>query len=140
MLRMKFLKTSGELNAALKLCMQSFDQYWWAVAWATHHAPEFKFLIDNKNKIKKIVVGTHFYQTSPEFIEPFINSNAVRFVTAGKGVFHPKVYLFQNQNKKWCVIIGSPNYTKAAFGNNVELAVMYSSEDALIDISELTGR
>ena len=39
-----------------------------AVAWATSNHEVFKTLIDNRNKINKLIVGTHFYQTDPKFL------------------------------------------------------------------------
>ncbi len=42
------------------------------------------------------------------------------------GVFHPKLYLFENDPKEWECIIGSPNFTKSAFEDNSETAMLIS--------------
>jgi hypothetical protein len=45
------------------------------------------------------------------------------------GVFHPKVYLFEHGNGQWDCVVGSPNFTHAAFTQNDEVAVHFSERD-----------
>ena len=44
-------------------------------------------------------------------------------------MFHPKVYLFSDDDSSWEVIIGSANFTRAAFTRNVECAGLFGSSD-----------
>ena len=73
-----------------------------AVAWATVDFEVFRLLVKNKKKIKKMIVGTHFYQTAPEFIETFLAHPNVRFIlpTGGESVFHPKIYVFEMNDQE----------------------------------------
>jgi len=48
-----------------------YENFYWATAWAGVGSTHFDNLLANKDKIKKIVVGIHFYQTHPDFIETF---------------------------------------------------------------------
>ena len=53
----------------------------------------------------------------------------IRFDLNPGGVFHPKLYLFENNPKDWECIIGSPNFTKSAFKDNSETAMLISNID-----------
>ena len=72
-------------------------------------------------------MGTHFYQTHPDFLKVFIGDRRFRFVLQPSGVFHPKIYLFENNRNDSACVIGSPNFTDAAFRSNVEVAVHFDS-------------
>ncbi len=112
--------------------MQRYTRYYWAMAWAGATSACFDALKDNKDKIGKIVVGTHFYQTHPDFIEEFRRSRSVRFVSRTDELFHPKIYLFEQSkksNKDWALLIGSPNFTASAFGKNTEAAILIRADD-----------
>ena len=100
-----------------------------ASAWASANSKAFKVLMKNKNKINKIVVGIHFYQTNPNFIEEFINNDKVKFITNPSGIFHPKMYIFSNDDNNWEALIGSANFTKAAFEKNTETMICISNKD-----------
>jgi len=75
-----------------------------------------------------LVVGTHFYQTHPDFLEVFVDDPKIRVVLQPSGVFHPRIYLFENSRDDWACIIGSPNFTGAAFSTNVEVALRFDSK------------
>ena len=77
------------------LC-KKYSHYMWAVAWAGKVAnfDLAKILADNAHKIDKILVGLHFYQTDPTFIECFKDNRQVRYYKKSDGIFHSKVYLF----------------------------------------------
>ena len=51
-------------------------------------------------KIIKIVVGTHFFQTDPDFIKMFIGEKGVRFFKNQNELFYPKLYIFKRGGKK----------------------------------------
>lgn len=125
---MKLITDSKDLTRTISQLMSKHKEMDWAVAWASTHNPIFKLLTESKNKIGKMVIGTHFYQTDPEFIEYWINDKRVRFVLATDGVFHPKVYLFGNESK-WDCVIGSANFTKGAFSANDEACIHLCDTD-----------
>lgn len=127
---MKVLSNSNHINNEMKRLMRSYSKYSWAVAWAsTSYRNGFELLKQNRDKINRLVVGIHFYQTHPDFIREFRKSQSVKFVMSPDGVFHPKVYLFESENENWECIIGSPNFTQSAFNKNSEAAVLFISKD-----------
>lgn len=101
----------------------------WAVAWASLGFNLYEALKLHEQKIDQLVVGVHFYQTHPDFIESFLKHPRVRFKMATDGVFHPKVYLFEHGDGEWDCIVGSPNFTKAAYTKNEEVAVHFCQSD-----------
>jgi len=126
---MKIIVTPNQLNNEIKRLIKTYKQYYWAMAWASTSFECYNLLLKNKRKIKQMIVGIHLYQTDPEFIKRFMNSDNVRFMKQPNGIFHPKIYFFQNNDKDWECIIGSPNFTKSAFTENSEIAVLFSNED-----------
>ena len=101
-----------------------YKEYYWAVAWATTN-DQMKILTRRKKRIKKIIFGTHFYQTHPDVLEVFAHSESVRFNFDTSSVFHPKLYLFYNSDNDWACILGSPNFTYSALTKNDEVAVLW---------------
>jgi PLD-like domain len=97
------------------------------VAWASTGFSLCSELIRKRNQIVQLVIGTHFYQTHPDFLENFVGDARVRVVFQQNGVFHPKIYLFENSRSDWACIVGSPNFTGAAFSSNVEVATYFDS-------------
>ena len=92
----------------------------------------FKLLEKHAEKIETMVVGTHFYQTDPKFIETFLTHPTTRFVlqkTTKRNVYHPKVYLFTKAHDGWECVVGSPNFTAGGVGNNDEMAVLVTQAD-----------
>ena len=53
------------------------EHFSWAVAWATNNDWTSLLLKHHSNKIKHLVVGTDFSQTSPEFIDSAITLPSV---------------------------------------------------------------
>jgi hypothetical protein len=125
---MKVLTTATELKATMCRLMDRYRWYRWAVAWASAEFPLYRDLLRRRRHISQIIVGTHFYQTHPEFLEALAGHEGVRFVLQTDGVFHPKVYLFENSPHDWACIVGSPNFTRAAFSQNTELAMLVDSD------------
>lgn len=126
---MRFISSNKELKREFKRLIDEYTEFWWASAWADGHDFEFyKQLKNNRSKIRKIVIGTSFKRTDPEFIMEFMNESGVRFDKRENGVFHPKVYLFKN-GEKWELIIGSANFTRGAFNTNRELSLLINSND-----------
>lgn len=137
---MKFISDSNELTKKFKSLCQKYSHYKWAVAWAGNPV-DFdlgKLLKINKEKIENIVVGLHFCQTSPIFIEDYIDDARVRFYLQSDGTFHPKVYLFYNSDNDWSAIVGSSNFTSHGFHLNDEANVMFGSDDSGVSFSQVS--
>ena len=121
------------------LC-KKYSHYMWAVAWAGKVAnfDLAKILADNAHKIDKILVGLHFYQTDPTFIECFKDNRQVRYYKKSDGIFHSKVYLFYNSEKDWSAILGSSNFTCSGFHRNAEANIYIDNTDTDIAYSQLS--
>jgi hypothetical protein len=86
-------------------------------------------LLRSHRKIRKGVVGIHFYQTDPEFILEAVGKRSIKFIMEPSGVFHPKIYFFEKTRKDWSCLIGSANFTASAFGRNTEALVLIDQKD-----------
>lgn len=126
---MKLLINSTQLETEFKRLTKQYKSFYWATAWAGVGSKHFDDLLSNKDKIKKIVVGIHFYQTHPDFIQTFLGNKNVQFVNQPQGTFHPKLYLFHNTDIDWEIIVGSSNFTREAFNKNTEANTLVSSKD-----------
>ncbi|MDR0307262.1 MAG: phospholipase D family protein [Chitinispirillales bacterium] len=127
---MKLITTSIDLEKEFRRLTNQYDNFYWATAWASSGSKLFNDLLSHKGKIQKIVVGIHFYQTHPDFIEAFLNDKKVRFIQQPEGTFHPKLYLFTNKSNEWEMIIGSANFTTQAFTRNTEASLLLSHSDS----------
>jgi len=125
---MKLITTNADLRANLSRLIKKYENISFAVAWASSGTDVFKELSANQSRIRKAVIGTHFYQTHPNVLDTFTESNNVRFILQPKGVFHPKIYIFWSQ-KHWEALIGSANLTTGALNNNAEAMVLISDSD-----------
>ena len=93
---MKLILKSQELREEFRKLTTEYNEFYWTVAWAGS-LDSMPFEINkNSAQIKKIIVGLHFYQTHPYFIEYFLRHKGVKFIKQTTGTFHPKVYLFMN--------------------------------------------
>lgn len=127
---MKLLIKHSDLEKEFKRLIKQYSNFHWATAWASAGNEVFEDLLKNTYKIDKITVGIHFYQTHPEFIKAFIDDENVRFIEQPQGTFHPKIYLFSNDEDEWELIIGSANFTASAFTKNTEVCVLMNAKDA----------
>jgi HKD family nuclease len=126
----KLLTTPAEMSKALRGAMREYQHYRWSVAWASSGFPLFDELLKKRSRVSQLVVGTHFYQTHPDFLMAFLDDPDFRVVLQPSGVFHPKVYLFENNRDDWACVIGSPNFTGAAFSVNAEVAMRFDSTES----------
>lgn len=126
---MKLIIESKNLEKEFLRLQKSYKKYYWLTAWAGPSSLAFKKLVKNENKIEKIIVGIHFYQTHPDFIETFLKNESIRYIMQPQGTYHPKLFLFYNSNNDWEAIIGSANFTQAAFKVNTEISTLISSDD-----------
>ena len=126
---MEIITKASKIDGALLKLIEKYKKYYIATAWASLGSKSSIKLLHNKNKISKMIVGTHFYQTHPNFIKKFINSKKVKFILKTNGIYHPKVYLFSNSRNDWECIIGSANFTVSALTKNNEVVVHIKSTD-----------
>lgn len=126
---MRFIHTANSLRKEMSRMLQEYDDFKWAIAWASSTAPQWKELLGRSRCISRAVIGTHFYQTHPDVLDAFLGLSTVRFILQPSGVFHPKLYFFSKGNT-WEALIGSPNFTSPAFERNSEAAIIVSSNDS----------
>ncbi len=126
---MELITSSKKLEQEFRRLIESYEQFNWSVAWANSASPLFKTLVENEHKIRKIVVGIHFYQTDPDFIMAFMSDDRVRFIQQPNGTFHPKLYLFSNSPHEWELLIGSANFTNGAITKNIEASMLISYKE-----------
>lgn len=138
---MQFISDNNNLVSIFKKLCSKYNHYMWSVAWAgdPHGFDLAQCLCKNEKKIDKIVVGLHFYQTSPAFIEKFMDNEDVRFYMQSDGTFHAKVYLFYNTSNDWCAIVGSSNFTLSGFHHNEEANIIIDNEDKGVTFNELNS-
>ena len=125
---MRLISESKELLALFQKNLKWCDSLSFATAWASPIKGLFEKLLENRNKIQLAVVGIHFYQTDPRFIKEFIDSQKVLFIMQTSGTYHPKMYLFE-KGSEWRMIVGSANFTNAAFSENSEVNVLITNKD-----------
>jgi HKD family nuclease len=123
------LSSQREIASTFNVLLDGCDHVSFAVAWASCGFDTCDRLLKSHRKIRHGVVGTHFYQTDPEFIESLIGKKNVKFVLNPSGVFHPKVYLFEGRGESWSCLIGSANFTAGGFGENCELLLHIEMRD-----------
>ena len=127
---MELLTATAQISEELLRLIEECSSCKVAVAWASIGFKAFDLLVKYRAKIERMIVGTHFYQTSPQFIEHFLNRPNVRFIMKTDGVFHPKVYLFLKAHGEWECLVGSPNFTRGGFDVNDAMAVLITNRDA----------
>src|SRR5690606_16594370 len=111
---MKFIASHNAFGAEFHRLTRQYRHFDWAIAWAGVGHEAFKYLVTHPAKVRRIVVGTHFHQTSPTFIDAVSGIANVRFrldQDSLSGVFHPKLYVFSNDADDWEALVGSANFT-----------------------------
>ena len=122
-MKTSFLDTL-KITKKLKKFISDFDEIHWAIAWGTNNALA-DILIDNKKKIKNIIIGIDFSHTDPKFLKRLSSNNKTKVaMNLVDGTFHPKIYYFESKNKA-AAIVGSANFTNGGVGgNNIEAAIL----------------
>ncbi|MHA3060973.1 phospholipase D family protein [Acinetobacter sp. ANC 4636] len=126
---MQLCNGGKSLDKKISALVRKHKNIAFAVAWASPDTIAFNTIYEDRDKITKAVIGTHFYQTHPDVLDKFTNSEKCHFVLQPDGVFHPKVFLFWSPNS-WDLLIGSANLTKGALTTNTELLVHITSSDS----------
>jgi HKD family nuclease len=95
-----------------------------------------QFIAEAKSHLKRIVVivGVDQMATSKEALEALLalDIDAFVFYQPSRTIFHPKIYLFEG-NEKAELIIGSSNLTMQGLFSNVETSVLISVDNSLED-------
>lgn len=109
------LQTLTRTSSIIDLCM----------AWATSsngQGRHWKAL--DLGKIRRAVVGTAFAQSEPAALEELANKpGRLRLMINSDGTFHPKV-IFGRTGEQVRAIVGSANFTTAAYTGNTELSIL----------------
>nr|WP_256255045.1 restriction endonuclease PLD domain-containing protein [Photobacterium damselae] len=58
-----------------------------------------------------------------------MDSKNVRFILKSDGIYHPKVYLFINDENEWECLVGSANFTSSALKRNHEVVIHFGCDD-----------
>lgn len=125
---MELITDSKDLESKFLSLLEKYSNYFFSTAWAGLGSRVEKSLWEKRSRIKKAIIGTHFYQTHPNFIEKYMNLKSVRFIYQPNGTYHPKCYLFFNNDSDWALLIGSSNFTEAAFSKNTEVNLLVRSK------------
>jgi hypothetical protein len=126
---MEILTDAHKIEVRLIEYINKYKNISMSVAWASSRSKAYKELIKNKNKLQTSTVGVHFYQTDPKFIENFLNNKKLQFYKKDKGIFHPKIYLFWNNEFDWICLCGSANFTESALSINDEIMILFNLND-----------
>lgn len=114
--------TDKQVGALLKKLARTCVSMQWAVAWARPNEVGTT-AFQHQAKFQHFVIGTHFFQTSPDFLEEFEDLKSAKMMLPTGATFHPKVYLFRTGNRV-SAVVGSHNLTRAAFATNTEAGLL----------------
>jgi hypothetical protein len=105
-------------------CCNQYTSLKMASAWCgdPSHILPYSYLTSSENKLNvEVIVGVTFNQTHPDAIQYFLyNGIGVRIFKIEINLFHPKFYLFRDNNK-FALFVGSSNFTYSGFYNNTEI-------------------
>lgn len=118
------LLNAKQIGKQLNRLMREFDEFYWAIAWGTQ-GPLAQLLLDNKEKISKLIVGISFSHTDPDLLKALKDSLVAKvYPDSDNGLFHPKIYYFESSNGKAAAIVGSANFTEGGTHSNNEAALL----------------
>ncbi|WP_279686705.1 hypothetical protein [Bradyrhizobium sp. SSUT77] len=75
---MKLITEPKALARTFSTLIERHNRVSFAVAWATKGFDGYEKLVANSRKISRGIVGTHFCQTHPDFIERFQHHKSSR--------------------------------------------------------------
>lgn len=113
------------LFSSLQNLIRSSETVDLCVAWATSAGGQGRHWKElDLSKVRHAIVGTAFAQTEPAtLVELGRKPNRLRLAINSEGTFHPKVILGRKGDRR-IAIVGSANFTTAAYTGNVELSVL----------------
>ena len=126
MVTVKTLRTPTELLAGMENLVTWAKDIHMAYAWASSSGGEADhWLALPIARVRKAVIGVHFAQTEPAVLYELREVGALRIFPDTAGLFHPKIIIGTKAGRARC-IVGSANFTTAAFTGNVELSLALS--------------
>jgi hypothetical protein len=126
---MRFLRSASEIQAAFVELVQHYKHISLAVAWASEGFDGYDCFLKHADRLRRAIIGIHFFQTDPDFIERFLSDDRVVFIPQPNGVFHPKIYLFESSAADYMCLLGSANFTRGGFSLNMEACVLFGAQD-----------
>jgi hypothetical protein len=123
-----FLASSNEFKIEFRRCCKWYKRLSLYVAWIGDPSNIIPFDYINSSLEVNAVVGIAFYQSHPKGIKLLMDLTADVRIAKKKPLYHPKVYVFSNENKK-AVFIGSSNFTYQGFCQNFEANVLIEGKD-----------
>jgi len=141
MSKSRILVTEDSFAIEFARCCREYDLLRIAVAWCgnPNRVLPYKYLEDFGGKINA-VVGISFTHTHPDAIQWFMNLGAnIRIFRDDQDLFHPKIYLFGDQ-QRYALFVGSSNFTYGGFYSNTEANCLIegtSSDENSRDITSL---
>ena len=148
----KFIDNNKELYECLAESMDSYNNYYWSVAWMETPVGLYEKLLQNEHKIRLLVTGLYGFNnergTSLDFVkfarhlEPDNEkSPRVLFITKKyspgfkhRVILHSKLYYFENSDTDWRLVVGSANFSQRALcalkGNSNLEAVVVCDQDS----------
>lgn len=133
------LKDASETRAAITDLFEWAEEVRFAYAWmAVDTAKGSPWSAFPFAKIKHGVVGLQFAGTDVEVLEAFLEHipDRVRVMYETQGTFHPKLVVGTRAGQA-CAVIGSSNFTRAAFSANYEVNLVLRGEARSAPIGEL---
>ena len=122
----RILTSSSAATAEVVEQLSSCKSAAWATAWATPNQA-YSAALAHIAKFSRLVVGTHSFHTAPECLRELRVHPVVVFRSNIGPLFHPKLYVFEHENR-YTVIVGSHNLTRGAFEKNIELSTVTDFE------------
>ncbi|MFJ4050286.1 hypothetical protein [Pseudomonas hunanensis] len=120
--------TERSATSTLKRLVKTCNQYTVAIARAGEN-DIVKTMLEEKQKLGKVIIGTHMYQTNPAVLRRFSKCKGARCLPPSGRLFHPKIYLFE-MTDGYAAIIGSHNLTEGAFGGrNIEASALIKGDE-----------
>lgn len=137
------IESGNSFSIEFARCCREYRTLSIAVAWCGNPNQTLPYkLLEDFNGNVKAIVGIAFNHTHPDAIEWFIDIGAdIRVFKDDANLFHPKVYLFRNQ-QRFALFIGSSNLTYGGFYTNYETNCLIegiTSTETDKDIASLEG-
>ena len=137
-MKVRVISSASSHLAAIRELFEWAEHVDMAYAWAGSEngkAPHWKAM--RLEKVGLAVIGTAFAQTEPHVLRVLDEQKGrLKLQINVIGTFHPKVLLAKKGNQARA-IVGSANFTKAAYSNNTELSVLLSGDAKDRELKEI---
>lgn len=123
MSNVSFLANSHDFEREFQRCCKQYDNLDMYIAWIGDPLNVIPFEYIHSVSNINAVVGISFCQSHPEGIRLLMDLASNVRIARKDPLYHPKVYIFSNRDKK-VVFIGSSNFTYQGFYKNAEANVL----------------